>query len=57
MITVDPTMEIIDVEDIGVTLRTLLAVAARAAKERPKRTWKIRYKKAILGSIRVKLDK
>lgn len=57
MVTFDLVSETIDIEDLGVTVRTLLAVANRAAKEHPKRVWKIRYKQAILGSIRIKLDK
>lgn len=57
MITVDKEAVIIDITDPGVTIRTLLAVAATASKEVPKRTWKIRFNKAIVGSVRVKLEK
>lgn len=57
MITVDKDTFIIDIPDPGVTIRTLLAVAAEAGKEVQKRTWRIRLNKAIVGSVRVKLTK
>ena len=57
VVTFDLVSETIDIEDLGVTMRTLLAVANTAAKEKPKRVWKIRYKDAILGSVRIKLTK
>ena len=57
MVTADIEAVVIDIEDLGVTVRTLLAVANDAAKTVKKRTWKIRYKHAIVGSIRIKLEK
>ena len=44
----------LDVPDMGVTLRSLLACAAKGYEENNKRTWKIRYKSVIIGSVRVK---
>ena len=45
----------LEVPHLGITLRTLLAVAAEASKQRPlKRKWVIRYKTAEIGSIRIK---
>lgn len=44
----------LEVPHLGVTLRTLLAAAANAAKHRPtKRTWVLRYKTAEIGRIKI----
>lgn len=56
MITKDIENATIDIEDIGVTLRTLLAHAAEGYKTNPKRVWKVRYKATIIGSVRLKTD-
>lgn len=56
MITRDDENATIDIEDIGVTLRTLLAHAATGYVNNPKRVWKIRYKQVIIGSVRLKTD-
>ena len=45
----------LEVPHLGITLRTLLAAAAEAAKYAPKRTWNLRYKDAEIGRIRIKL--
>jgi len=57
MITIDTEMAILDIEDIGVTLRTLLAYASTGYLSNPKRIWKIRYKNTIVGSVRLKTDR
>lgn len=44
------------VPDLGVTLRTLLGVAAQGYKETGRRRWSIRYKGALIGSLQVKDD-
>lgn len=54
MVTFDAEAGTIDVPDIGITLRTLLSVAAQGYKVNPRRTWKVRYKEVIIGSIRIK---
>lgn len=44
----------LEVPHLGVTLRTLLAAAADAAKNRPtKRTWILRYKTAEIGRVKI----
>lgn len=45
----------LEVPHLGVTLRTLLSAAAKAAKHTPKRTWTLRYKDADIGRIKIKL--
>lgn len=54
MVTTDIENAVLDVPDLGVTLRTLLACAAKGAKTNHKRSWKIRYKMVIIGSVRIK---
>lgn len=44
------------IPDIGVTLRTLLAVAGKAQVTTKRRTWKIVYKDVVIGSVRVKTN-
>lgn len=56
MITRDDENATIDIEDIGVTLRTLLAHAATGYENNPKRVWKVRYKTVIIGSVRLKTN-
>lgn len=46
----------LQVPDLGVTLRTLMACAARGYGETKKRQWKLLYKGAIIGSVKVKDD-
>lgn len=55
MVIADIPAGVLDVPDIGVTLRTLLGAAAEASKLNRRRTWKVRYKQVIIGSIRIKL--
>jgi hypothetical protein len=55
-ISVDSEQYSLTIPDIGVTLRTLLAVAGNAQKATKRRTWKIVYKSVVIGSIRVKTD-
>ena len=44
----------LEVPHLGVTLRTLLAAAFNAAKQRPlKRVWILRYKTAEIGRIKI----
>lgn len=44
----------LEVPHLGVTLRTLLAAASNAAKNRPlKRSWILRYKTAEIGRIKI----
>lgn len=51
-VTVDTHEGVMDVPHIGITLRTLLAVAANTKVRR--RVWKVRYKGTIIGSVRIK---
>lgn len=53
MVTLDMIDRCIDIDDIGVTIRTLLAVAATGYKETGIRKWDIRYKKAVIGKLHV----
>jgi hypothetical protein len=55
MITTDAENATLDVPDLGITLRSLLAVAAAGYTVNPKRIWKVRYKNSIIGSIRIKV--
>jgi hypothetical protein len=56
MITTDTNTATIHIEDIGVTVRTLLAVAADGYKVNPKRVWKISYgdSNVVIGSVRIR---
>lgn len=56
MITVCSDEAVLEVEDIGVTLRTLLGFAAEGFKHNPKRVWKVRYKDTIIGSVRLRTE-
>lgn len=53
MVTIDIEDQVMDIEDIGVTLRTLLAVAAKGYAQTNKRRWGIRYKNAVIGNVQV----
>lgn len=44
------------IEDIGVTVRTLLAVGAKGYTESQNRKWHIVYKNARIGTIQVKTE-
>lgn len=56
LMTTDTVSGGIHITDIGVTLRTLLAVAAEGYKEHPKRVWRIAYgdNNEIVGSVRIR---
>ena len=45
---------IIDVPDLGLTLRTLLAIADTRLKSTGHKTYRIRYKHMIIGSVKVR---
>lgn len=45
---------IIDVPDLGLTLRTLLAIADTRLKSTGHKTYRIRYKHMIIGSLKVR---
>lgn len=53
MVTIDIEDKVIDFEDLGVTLRTLLSIGANGYAETGKRKWGIRYKNAVIGNIQV----
>lgn len=53
-VIVDAEAGTLEIPDIGVTLRTLLACAARGAKDRPRRRWNIVYSGVVVGSVRIK---
>lgn len=53
-VTVDSEKYTLSVPDIGVTLRTLLAVASKAQTTTKRRTWNIVYKDVVIGSVRIK---
>lgn len=46
----------LQVPDLGVTLRTLMACAASGYEVSKKRQWKLLYKGAIIGSVKIKDD-
>ena len=46
----------LQVPDLGVTLRTLMACAAGGYEVSKKRQWKLLYKGAIIGSVKIKDD-
>jgi hypothetical protein len=46
----------LSVPDLGVTLRTLLAVAAQGYDDTGRRAWTVRFKGAKIGTIQVKTD-
>lgn len=56
MITTNSELGELCIEDIGVTLRTLLAYAATGYLSNPKRVWKVRYKSTVIASVRLKTD-
>lgn len=39
--------------DLGVTIRTLLGVAAKGYEVSKRRTWKLVYKEAYIGEVKV----
>jgi hypothetical protein len=43
----------LDIPDLGVTLRTVFGVAAKAYETTPVRQWKLRYKGALVGTIQL----
>lgn len=53
MVTVDMKDKVIDIEDLGVTMRTLLAVAATGYAKTDRRKWGIRYKNVVIGNVQV----
>jgi hypothetical protein len=55
-VEVDKTEACLVLSDIGVTLRTLLAVAAEAYPSTRRRRWALKYKDAIIGRIQIKDD-
>jgi len=57
MITIDTDNGVLNITDIGVTLRTLLGYAATGYKTRPKRTWRIMYKDVVIGNVRLKTNR
>lgn len=56
MITIEREAATLAIEDLGVTLRTLLACAATGYKDNRKRKWNIVYKTVVIGSVRLKTD-
>ena len=56
MINIDSEQGILDIPDLGVTLRTMLGCAVTGYKSNPKRTWKLKYKGVVIGSVRIKTD-
>lgn len=55
-VTIDVIKKEIYIEDIGVTFRTLLAVAAKGYAETQTRRWHVVYKGARIGIVQVKTD-
>lgn len=53
-VTCDSEAATLHVPHIGITLRTLLAVAADGYKANPRRTWKVAYQGTVIGSVRIK---
>ena len=44
----------LELDDMGVTVRTLLAAAARGYKTTGKRKWAIKYKGSTIGNVSVR---
>ncbi len=55
-VTFDATKKEIYISDIGVTMRTLLAVAAAGYADSQVRRWHVVYKKARIGLVQVKTE-
>lgn len=53
-VTVDNENIRLVLSDMGVTMRTLLAVAASAYPETKRRRWNLVYKGALIGRIQIK---
>lgn len=53
-IAIDRTKFRIEIEDLGVTLRTLLSCADNGCRSTGERTWGILYKGCVIGNVRVK---
>lgn len=53
MVTIDIEDNVIDIDDLGVTLRTLMAVAATGYAQTDRRKWSVRYKKVLIASVQV----
>lgn len=49
-----PGNEFIDIADLGVTMRTLLAIAGDRLVASGRRRYKIRYKHMTVGSVNVR---
>ena len=53
-VTFDTEKKEIYIEDIGVTFRTLLAVAAKGMEQTGRRRWHVVYKDVRIGLVQVK---
>lgn len=53
MVVRDDEERIIIISDLGVTMRTIMAVAATGYSVTGKRRWRIQYKLAIIGKVSV----
>lgn len=53
----DNLSEIIDVPDLGLTLRTILGIAARRMAATNHRTYTLRYKNMDIGRVKVRPHK
>lgn len=53
MVVRDDEERIIIITDLGVTMRTIMAVAATGYSVTGKRRWRIQYKQAIIGKVSV----
>lgn len=53
MVKLDLNDHSISIDDIGVTIRTLLAVAATGYAETDRRKWSIKYKGVAIGNVQV----
>jgi hypothetical protein len=54
LVVVSHELTALEVPDLGLTLRTLFAVAAEAYKTTPKRTWALHYRGIPVGNITIK---
>lgn len=55
-VTLNADKKEIYIEDLGVTFRTMMAVAARGYKESQVRRWHVVYKGARIGLVQVKTE-
>ena len=54
MVTINTEESILELTDIGVTLRTLQGYAVVGYQTTARRVWRLRYKDTIVGAVRIR---